>query len=208
MASIRAEKRWFGLDRWLQYTSATVLFKHGKALDDAALPGSPRTRAAQGIHPAGMPKRRRIDGAPPTPLPPRDAEAHTLVDVGEEPQALPKAGKEHYKNGRPTAFWTSGGACRCCQKLAEREGYMQYDYAAERGRKRFGHRHMPDTLPPHWMQKWAGKRVPVVKTACKECSKRLKKAVWLCEGCHEESQCWDHQMAKPAWHQVTVGGGA
>ena len=85
---------------------------------------------------------------------------------------------------------------------------MVNDYDGDRDRKPVRHRHMPDTLPPHWTQSAAGKRVPYVYTACKECSRRLKKAVWLCEGCHEEHRCWDHEMAKPAWHQVTVGGGA
>ena len=86
---------------------------------------------------------------------------------------------------------------------------MEYaESHASRNRKRVGTRHMPDTMPPHWTHVAAGARVPQVKTACKECSRRLKKAVWLCEGCHEEHRCWDHEMAKPAWHQVTVGGGA
>ena len=209
MALLRKHKRYFGLDRWLQYTSATVLFRHGKALDDAALPGSPTTRAAQGIHPAGMPKRRRFDpGPPPTPLPPRDAESHSLVNVRRNPHALPKSGKEHYKNGRPTAWWTSGGKCSACQKLAERDGYMVNAYEGERGRKPVGTRHMPDVLPPHWTHAPAGEPVPIVRTACKECSRRARKAVWLCEGCHKEHRCWDHEMATPAWHRVTVGGGA
>ena len=90
---------------------------------------------------------------------------------------------------RPTAWWTAGGTCRCCQKLAERSGYMLYDYESEKDRKRVGIRCMPDTMPPHWPHATAGGGVPRVRTACKECSRRLKKAVWLCEGCHEEHQC-------------------
>ena len=67
---------------------------------------------------------------------------------------------------------------------------------------------MPDTMPPHWTHVAAGARVPFVRTACKDCTRRLKKPVWLCEGCNDERRCWDHEMAKPAWHCVVVGGGA
>ena len=60
---------------------------------------------------------------------------------GGRRHALPKAGS--YKNHRPTEWWTSGGTCRACQKLAERDGNMVTDYETERGRKPVSHRHMP-----------------------------------------------------------------
>ena len=99
MAELRERQWWFGLDRWLVYTSAEVLFKHGSEIEKEEL-GSPNTRAEQGLHPVGMPKRRRLEGAPPTPLPPRDRQSHTLVDVSENAKALPKPGSN--VNCRPT----------------------------------------------------------------------------------------------------------
>ena len=123
METLRAERRSFGLDRWMQFKSAEVLYTHGLEMDKNGL-GSPATRAAEGLHPAGVPKRRRIErGAPATPLPPRDPEAHTLVNVHKTPHALPKAGS--YKNHRPTEWWMSGGQCCACLDLAKRHGEMR-----------------------------------------------------------------------------------
>ena len=116
MADLRKEKRWFGLDRWLQYTSAEVLYRHGVDLEKEAL-GTPRTRTAKGLHPVGMPKRPRLETAGATPLPPRAPQTHTLVNVSTDKKALPKSGS--YVNNRPTEWWTNGGYCCACQKLAE-----------------------------------------------------------------------------------------
>ena len=198
-----AERRAFGLDRWLQYKSAEVLFKHGLDMDKEEL-GSPNTRAEQGLHPAGVPKRRRRDAAPPTPLPPRDRETHTLVNVYQDPKALPKSGKEHYRNHRPLAWWTRGGRCCACQKLAEVHGYMEYEHTG-RNEKPHGTRHMPLCMPDHWKHVSGGSVVPHRMTACYECSRRLKKAVWLCVACHESANCWDHEMARPASYRSDVG---
>ena len=85
---------------------------------------------------------------------------------------------------------------------------MMYAYEGVRNRKKVGTRHMPDTLPSHWTHAKAGVPVPKVRTACIQCTKRRGKAVWLCDGCHDNHMCWDHEMSKVAWHRVTVGGGA
>ena len=202
MAALRVEKRFFGLDRWLQYQSAVVLCKHGVQIDKDAL-GTPTTRAEKGLHPTGMPKRRRLDVAPPTPVPQRNRESHTLVDVREKPKALPKPGS--YKNNRPTAWYSDGGHCCACQKLAERLGYMVNIYEGERNRKPVWKRHMPTVMPAHWTHVNGDARVPKRSTACLECSKRLRRPVWLCPECHKSHEIWDHEMAKPASHRVTVG---
>ena len=179
---MRAEKRFFGLDRWLQYQSAVVLCKHGVQIDKDAL-GTPTTRAEKGLHPTGMPKRRRLDVAPPTPVPPRNRESHTLVDVRKKPKALPKPGS--YKNHRATAWYTSGGHCCACQKLAERLGYMVNIYEGERNWKPVWVRHMPTVMPDHWMHVNGDACVPKRRTACLDCSKRLRRPVWLCPECRE-----------------------
>ena len=185
--------------------SAEVLYKHGLQVDKDAL-GSPTTRAEQGLHPAGVPKRRKTNnerGQPPTPLPPRDPESHTLVNVHKDPKALPKHGS--YKNHRPTEWYTRGGRCCACQNLAERLGYMEYSYDGEKDRKRVGTRCMPTTMPPEWTHVKGDAHVPERRTACLECSRRLKKPVWLCEECFGNRSIWDHQMAKPAAHRMDVG---
>ena len=200
MADLRREKRFFGLDRWLQYKSAEVLYKHGLDLDKEEL-GSPNTRAEQGLHPAGVPKRRRLDRAPPTPLPPRNCVKHTMVNIYKDPKALPKA----YQSNRPSEWWQSGGRCKACQDLAERCGDVEHMYEGERDRKKAGHeRLMPTTLPDHWQHTKAGRPVPRVRTACKECSK-TDEPCWLCPGCFDEPRCWDHECRRPFSHKVTVG---
>ena len=211
MGELRHQYRWFGLDRWLQFTSAQVLYRHGLEIDKDAL-GSPTTRAEQGLHPAGVPKRRKRDAAPPTPLPPRDRETHTLVNVYTHPKSLPKPKAiAPYKNHRPTEWWTSGGHCCACMALAkDLHGDVVYQFEGQR-RAREGPReggstrHMPKDMPSHWSHVQGGKPVPRVRTACLECSRRLGKAVWLCPGCHNSEAIWDHEMAKPASQRVAVG---
>lgn len=204
MAELRADKRFFGLDRYLQYQSAVQLYAHGLEVSKAAL-GSPRTRRDEHLHPAGVPHRRRRLDAPPTPLPPRDPTTHTLVNVYQRPKGLPKPGL--YVNNRPTEWWTSGGRCCACQALAERLGYMEVTYEGERGRMTTSARHMPtaDRMPEHWQHVKPDALVPRRRTACLECSKKCKRAVWLCEGCHESELIWDHGLAQPMSHRVEVG---
>ena len=137
------------------------------------------------------------------PCPVRNRESHTLVDVREKPKALPKPGS--YKNHRATAWYTSGGHCCACQKLAERLGYMVNIYEGERNWKPVWVRHMPTVMPDHWMHVNGDACVPKRRTACLDCSKRLRRPVWLCPECHESHEIWDHEMAKPASHRVTVG---
>ena len=201
MTELRREKRWFGLDRWLQYTGGKVLFDYGAQLDKDAL-GSPATRAEQGLHPAGMPKRKKRDAAPPTPLAPRDPEIHTLVDTYENPRALPKA----YHNHRPAEWYTGPGQCCACQALAQSAGYMEDVYGNVKDGKPVRKRCMPAEMPAYWSHVKGGSHVPKVRTACLECSKRLKKPVWLCPACHERNNgIWNHGFAKEASACVQVG---
>lgn len=131
-------------------------------------------------------------------------QTHTLVDVTVPPhRQLPRPGS--YKNHRPTEWWTTGGKCCACQKLAEREGYMLNTYEGCRDRKPVRNRHMPDTMPDHWTHVTGGGLVPKRRTACLECSRRLKKPVWLCPECHTNHLIWDHEMGMPAGYRVSVG---
>ena len=92
------------------------------------------------------------------------------------------------------------------QKLAERlNGDMINDYGGDRNRKRSSYRLMPATLPDAWKHVTPGGRVPHRRTACLECTRRQKKPVWLCPECHDNHLIWDHEVAKPASHRVTVG---
>jgi len=83
-----SSKRVFGLDRWLQYQSAVVLCKHGVQIDKDAL-GTPTTRAEKGLHPTGMPKRRRLDVAPPTPVPRATERATPWSTCARSPRRCP-----------------------------------------------------------------------------------------------------------------------
>ena len=81
---------------------------------------------------------------------------------------------------------------------------MEYMHSG-RGQKCVGSRRMPEAMPDDWAHVKGGSTVPRPYTVCKQCSQRLKRAVWLCEECHNNHAIWDHEMAKPASRRVTVG---
>lgn len=112
--------------------------------------------------------------------------------------SVPKSGRRDGRDVCGPSLWTAGRCCCSCQKLAGRLGYTVNAYEGQRDRKPVRNRHMPHVLPEGWGHARAGSRVPFVRTACQECSRRLGKGVWRCEGCHESGLCWDHAIASPA----------